>query len=68
MISVSSLPSAYVYYFEKERLVSNEMLRFTDIVVAHETANGLTRIEIADPLTNTVTIGWVYSKLIVKVD
>ncbi len=43
-------------------------LRPGDMAVFLESADGWTLIEIANPLTNHVTTGWVYSKLIAKVD
>ncbi len=39
-----------------------------DLAIAHETAKGWRRVEIADPLTNRITTGWVYSKFTAEVE
>ncbi|PTV69804.1 hypothetical protein DBL06_25820 [Agrobacterium pusense] len=39
-----------------------------DMAVLLDTADGWTRVEVADPLTNMVTVGWVFSKLVARVD
>lgn len=43
-------------------------LKAGDMAVFVDSAEGWTRVEIADPLTKEVVVGWVYSRLTSKVD